>query len=260
MKYTIIIPSRYESSRLPGKPLQLIGDKPMVIQVALEAQKTNARVVVATDHIEIANICKQYNIEHCMTRDDHLAGTDRVSEAAQLIGLADDDIAINVQGDEPFMQWQIMQEVAQSLQNNPQLQMSTAAHNLLEIEKVTSPAVVKVVLNKFNQAMYFSRAPIPWHREGWGTAGTLLAAEHNPEAAAGNILKHLGIYGFRVGFLKKYSNLEQAKLEHLESLEQLRALHNGICIHVVTTQFIPLMGGIDNPADLEQARLKWQYK
>ncbi len=260
MKYTIIIPARFQSSRLPAKPLALIGGKPMVIQTALEAQKTQAKVVVATDNENIVAVCKDYGVEYCVTHNQHLAGTDRVAQAAQILGLSADDVVINVQGDEPFMPYQIMHQVAQALHEDNSRLMATAAHILHDIQKVTSPAVVKVVLNAKNEALYFSRAPIPWHREGWGTSGSLLEAEHNPQYATGNVLKHLGIYGFRVSFLQNYSNLPACKLENLESLEQLRALYNGIAIYVVQTSFIPLMGGIDNPQDLEQARIKWQDK
>jgi 3-deoxy-manno-octulosonate cytidylyltransferase (CMP-KDO synthetase) len=259
-KYTIIIPSRYNSSRLPGKSLEMIGDKPMVVQVALEAKRTHAKVVVATDDGRIADVCQQFQIEYCLAQKEHVAGTDRVAEAAQILGLADDEVVINVQGDEPFMPHTVMQEVADALFHDGSLKMATAAHNLSTIDKVISPAVVKVVLNARNTAMYFSRAPIPWHRDGWGTDGTLMKAENNPQVAAGNILKHLGIYGFRVGFLKQYSLLPKTNLEELESLEQLRALYNSIDIYVVKTNTIPAMGGVDNPSDLAIARGLWEQR
>ncbi|MFM2343548.1 MAG: 3-deoxy-D-manno-octulosonate cytidylyltransferase [Pseudomonadota bacterium] len=254
--YTIIIPSRLHSTRLAQKALIDIGGKPLVVQVALQAQKTNARIVIATDHEDIANVCKEYGLEYCMTSSEHQSGTDRLAECAEKLGLACDEIVVNVQGDEPFMSPQIINDVAQALVDNPDYRMSTAAHLIKHAYEITNPNVVKVVVNNNNKALYFSRAPIPWNRDAWQDT-TLNTAQNNPEAILGNIWRHIGVYGFRVGFLKKYPTLPPAMLEKIEMLEQLRALYNGFDIYVAPTDIVP-EAGIDTPDDFARATKKWQ--
>ncbi len=254
--YTIIIPSRLHSTRLAQKALLEIGGKPLVIQVVLQAQKTNARIVVATDHQDIANVCKSYNIEYCMTSSEHQSGTDRLAECVEKLGLNCDEIVVNVQGDEPFMSPQIIDDTAQALVKNPEYRMSTSAHLIKHAHEVINPNVVKVVFNAKNKALYFSRAPIPWNRDAWQDY-SLNTAQNNAQEALGNMWRHIGVYGFRVGFLKKYPTLPPAQIEKSEMLEQLRALYNGFDIYVCPTDIVP-EAGIDTPEDYARAVNKWQ--
>jgi len=255
MKYTIIIPSRLHSTRLEKKAIAEIGGKPLIIQVALAAKKTNARVVVATDHDVIADICAKHQIEFCMTNENHQSGTDRLAQAVQILGLSDDEVVVNVQGDEPFMSPEIIDSVAQVLLQNKELRMSTAAHPIQSAQEVINPNIVKVVCNTYGKALYFSRAPIPWQRDAW-QATNLDKAQSIPEKGIEDMWRHIGVYGFRVEFLKHYPSLPPTFLEKAEMLEQLRALYNGIDIHVVETNIVP-EPGIDTPEDLLRARNKW---
>jgi 3-deoxy-manno-octulosonate cytidylyltransferase (CMP-KDO synthetase) len=252
MNYTIIIPSRLNSTRLAKKALVDVGGKPLIIQVALQAKKTNARIVVATDHENIAQACKNYAIEYCMTSENHQSGTDRLAEATQILGLQDNEIVVNWQGDEPFMPPSIVENIAKSLFDEPNLSMSTAAHLIKNADEVINPNVVKVVFDANGKALYFSRSPIPWHRDAWQDT-TLHTAQNNASIALGKMWRHIGVYGFRAKFLKQYPLLPPSKIEQIEMLEQLRALHNGFAIKVIKTDIVP-EAGIDTFDDLLRAR------
>lgn len=239
--FKVVIPARFASSRLPGKPLLDIAGKPMVIQVALQASKSNAdEVVIATDHLPISQVVGQHGFISVMTREDHPSGTDRIAEVVQQLDWSDDIIVVNVQGDEPLIDPQLINEVANSLARDAQAVMATACHPIHEIEAFENPNIVKVVLNAKARAMYFSRAPIPYPRD----------AEYREHL---NVHRHIGIYAYRVGFLKQYASLPATPLEKIESLEQLRVLYHGYQIAVTVTENAPA-SGVDTQADLEYVR------
>lgn len=246
MSFTVLIPARLGSTRLPNKPLADIGGAPMVVRVAqrvmsLTTPPGKVRVVVAADSPEIINACHSHGIEAVLTRQDHPSGSDRLAEACSLLGLADDEIVVNVQGDEPLMDTDLVAEVAQLLSAQPQASMSTAAHAIDNWLDFLNPNVVKVVLNASGLALYFSRAPIPHGRDHVGVL---------PSPAP---LRHIGIYGYRVGFLRQFPTLAQAPFEMTESLEQLRALWHGHQIAVHICQHAP-GPGVDTLEDLERVR------
>lgn len=207
---------------------------------------TKIRAVVACDSDTILAACKAHGIEAVLTRSDHPSGSDRLAEACELLGLADDEIVVNVQGDEPLIDPQLIVDVAQLLQNSPSASMSTAAHVIDSVEEFRNPNVVKVVTDAHNLAMYFSRAPIGWWRDGSKTGLPELPTAPKP-------LRHIGIYAYRVGFLKQFPTLPQADIEVCEALEQLRALWHGhrIAVHVTSQAPGP---GVDTPEDLERVR------
>lgn len=246
MSFTVLIPARLASTRLPNKPLADIAGVPMVVRVAqrvLTLQTTGMapRVVVAADHGSIVAACLAHGIDAVLTRDDHPSGSDRLAQACELLGLADDEIVVNVQGDEPLIDPALVNAVATLLQSTPLAQMSTAAHVIDSVADFHNPNVVKVVLDAHHMGLYFSRAPIAYPRD---TPGQL------PQPAP---LRHIGIYGYRVGFLRKFPTLSQAPIELTESLEQLRALWHGYRIVVHVTQHAP-GAGVDTPQDLERVR------
>jgi len=246
MSFTVLIPARMASSRLPDKPLADIAGLPMVVRVAQRAALSQAqRVVVATDDQRIANACADHRIEALMTRVDHPSGSDRLAEACTLLGLAADAIVVNVQGDEPLIDPASINAVADLLQQRPDCAMSTLAHAIESVEDFANPNVVKVVLDKLNTALYFSRAPIAWWRDGFAQGVTQL-----PSPAP---LRHVGLYAYRVGFLLAFPQLSQAPLEMIESLEQLRAMWYGHRIAVHISEHAP-GPGIDTPQDLERVR------
>jgi 3-deoxy-manno-octulosonate cytidylyltransferase (CMP-KDO synthetase) len=244
MRFTVLIPARMASTRLPNKPLADIGGAPMVVRVAQRAQLSRAEnVVVATDSLEVMDQCARFNIQSLMTSATHASGSDRLAEACTLLGLAEDAVVVNVQGDEPLIDVALMDAVAQLLADRPDCAMSTAAHAIESVEEYLNPNIVKVVLDAQQTAMYFSRAPIPSARDD---AGQKLPTLPKP-------LRHVGIYGYRAGFLKAFPNLKPAPVEQLECLEQLRALWHGYKIAVHITQQSPGLG-VDTPADLLAAR------
>lgn len=246
MSFTVLIPARLGSTRLPNKPLADIGGAPMVVRVAqrvlsLTTPSGKARVVVAADSPEIISACQLHGIEAVLTRTDHPSGSDRLAEACALLGLTDDEIVVNVQGDEPLMDPTLVDEVAQLLNEQPQASMSTAAHAIDQWLDFVNPNVVKVVLDARGLALYFSRAPIPYGRD-------------QPDALPNpRPLRHIGIYGYRVGFLRQFPTLAQAPFEITESLEQLRALWHGHRIAVHICQHAP-GPGVDTQEDLERVR------
>ena len=245
MSFIAIIPARLASSRLPNKPLADIAGKPMVVRTAERALLSGAsQIMVATDHEDILAACKEHGIPACMTRSDHPSGTDRIAEVASLMGLADDAVVVNVQGDEPLIAPELISATAALI--SQQVPMATAAHPIHEAEEIFNPNVVKVVLDKLNRAIYFSRATIPWNRDAFAVAQNVVPAHY----AA---LRHIGLYAYRNDFLQSYPLLEQSPLEQIEALEQLRVLWNGhaIAVHVTATSPAP---GVDTLEDLIKVR------
>lgn len=250
--FTVLIPARLASSRLPNKPLADIGGVPMVVRVAQRAQRSGAsRCVVAGDHPRILAACEAHGIPALLTRTDHACGSDRLAEACALLNLSADAVVVNVQGDEPLIEPALIDAVATELMRRPDCVMSTAAHLIETMADFLNPNVVKVVLDREQTALYFSRAPIPWWRDGMAD-GTPRHALPSPAP-----LRHIGIYGYRVGFLRQFPALEPAPLERTESLEQLRVLWHGQRIAVHVTQAAPGVG-VDTPADLERVRALFQ--
>jgi len=240
-EFLVVIPARLGSTRLPRKPLVDIGGKPMVIRVAERAQQSNAQsVVVATDSPEIQAVCNEYRIECLLTREDHPTGTDRIAEVAQLLKLPAHSLVVNVQGDEPLIPPGLINQVAQTLADSTACAISTVAVPIIHAAEMTNPNVVKVVLNRLGEALYFSRAGIPFVRD--------LEAIQNITH-----LRHLGIYAYRADFLEAYTRLEAAPPEQAEALEQLRALWNAYRIAVHTASEAP-PAGVDTAEDLERVR------
>jgi 3-deoxy-manno-octulosonate cytidylyltransferase (CMP-KDO synthetase) len=252
VSFTILIPARLASTRLPNKPLADIAGVPMVVRVAQRMQAR--RVVVAGDSPEIISACQAHGVEAVLTRTDHASGSDRLAEACDILGLADDAIVVNVQGDEPLMDAALPHAVAQLLADAPDASMSTAAHAIDLLADYNNPNVVKVVLDARGMALYFSRAPIPFARDAAGQAWWQDSAAHvNPAMRAAAPLRHIGIYGYRVAFLRQFPQLEPAPLELAEALEQLRAMWHGYRIAVHVTPHAP-GPGVDTPADLARVR------
>ena len=245
--FTVVIPARLASSRLPNKPLADIAGLPMVVRVAQRAMQSQAtQVVVAADDERIVQVCKAHGVQVLLTRQDHVSGSDRLAEACQLLGLPDEALVVNVQGDEPLMRPDLINEVARVLTERPDASMSTAAHAIGSLEEFGNPNVVKVVMDARQMALYFSRAPIPWWRDGQSVAG--FKSLPNPAP-----LRHIGIYAYRAGFLALFPQLTPAPIESMESLEQLRALWHGhrIAVHVTSEAPGP---GVDTPEDLARVR------
>ncbi len=245
MKFTVIIPARLASTRLPNKPLADLGGKPMVVRVAERAAESGAsRIIVATDHADIAAACAAHGVEVCMTRADHPSGTDRIAEVARALNLAPDEVVVNLQGDEPLIDPTLLAACASRISRD--VPMATCAHPIAEAADVFNPNVVKVVLDKAGRALYFSRAAIPWHRDGFAQSQAALPAGYAP-------LRHIGLYAYSNAFLQLYPGLEPAPLEAVEALEQLRVLWHGYPIAVHITDAAPA-AGVDTPDDLERVR------
>lgn len=246
MGYCVLIPARLASTRLPDKPLADIAGKPMIVRVAERARQSAAsRVVVATDSTAVQEACARHGVEAVMTRADHPSGSDRLAQACELLGLSGDDRVVNVQGDEPLIEPALIDAVAGLLQTHAGASMSTAAHPITDVADLRNPNVVKVVTDAAGLALYFSRAPIPWWRDG--AAGGVAAL---PDPAP---LRHVGIYGYRASFLREFPRLPQAPMETIEALEQLRALWHGHRIAVHVTREAP-GAGVDTPEDLARVR------
>lgn len=252
--FHVLIPARLASSRLPNKPLADIAGVPMVVRVAQRAALSQAAsCTVATDHPTILEACNSAGVPAVLTSANHISGSDRLAEACEQLRLPDDAIVVNVQGDEPLMDPELIVEVAQALQKRPDCVMSTAAHPVSEASDFLNPNVVKVVTDKNGTALYFSRAPIPWWRDGMAA----MSATQPPELPALGPCapqRHIGIYAYRVGFLKQFPKLQPAPQELSESLEQLRVLWHGerIAVHLATCAPGP---GVDTPQDLERVRV-----
>ena len=246
MTFTVLVPARLASTRLPNKPLADIAGLPMIVRVAQRAAQSSARaVVVAADHANIVAACSAHGIRAVLTRSDHATGSDRLAEACTLLGLDGDDAVINVQGDEPLIDPALIDACAALLEARSDCVMSTAAHVIASPAEFDNPNVVKVVCDAAGRALYFSRAPIPWWRDGRMSGTTQL-----PSPAP---LRHIGLYGYRAGFLRRFPMLEAAPLERIESLEQLRVLWHGerIAVHVAAHAPGP---GVDTPEDLARVR------
>ena len=244
--FTVIVPARLASTRLPFKPLADIHGLPMVVRVAQRAALSNAfQVVVAADSIEVVQACQAHGVRAMLTQVDHPSGSDRLAEASALLGLSPNDVVVNVQGDEPLINPELINQVAELLVQRPTASMSTAAHEIHELAEFTNPNVVKVVIDQAQLALYFSRAPIPWWRDGFAKGIQSL-----PQPAP---LRHIGIYAYRVGFLQSFPTLQAAPIETGEALEQLRALWHGHKIAVHITPDVP-GPGVDTPEDLERVR------
>jgi 3-deoxy-manno-octulosonate cytidylyltransferase (CMP-KDO synthetase) len=245
--FVVIVPARLASTRLPRKPLADIGGLPMVVRVARAAALSGAQqVVVAADSREIVDACAAHAVPALLTRPEHATGTDRLAEAVDQLGLGDDAIVVNVQGDEPLMPPAVVRRVAVALADRPDCAIATACHALHEAAEFFSPDVVKVVTDAGGRALYFSRAPIPWSRDAFAAGRDRLP----PGLPA---RRHIGLYAYRAGFLRRFPHLPPAAIERHESLEQLRALAHGIGIAVIELPEA-LPPGVDTPADLERVR------
>ncbi len=244
--FTVLVPARYASTRLPGKPLADLGGKPMVVRVAERAVRSGAaQVVVACDDARIADACAAHGVRAVATRADHASGSDRLAEACAALGLADDAIVVNVQGDEPLVDPALVARCAALLAERADCAVATAAHPISDAADFADRNVVKVVVDALGRALYFSRAPIPCWRDA--PAGAIVAA---PGAAP---LRHVGLYAYRAGFLRRFPTLAPAPIEAAEALEQLRVLWHGgrIAVHMTAAA---VAGGVDTPADLARVR------
>lgn len=247
-QFTVIIPARYESSRLPGKVLADISGKPMIQWVAEKANASGAkRVIIATDNDKVAKAVAAFGGEVCITRADHQSGTERLAEVVDLCGLADDEIVVNVQGDEPFIPSGNIAQVAENLASQTLAHMATLAVKIEYAEEAFNPNAVKVLCDKDGYALYFSRATIPYDRERF--------LMNDTKNEIGDFyLRHVGIYAYRAGFIKQYVSWPASDLEQIEALEQLRVLWQGEKIHVdVAASRLPVEG-VDTQQDLEKAR------
>ncbi|MEW6314578.1 MAG: 3-deoxy-manno-octulosonate cytidylyltransferase [Pseudomonadota bacterium] len=251
LDFVAVIPARHASTRLPGKPLLDIAGKPMVVRVAEQAQQSGAQEIwIATDHADIVKAAQQYGCNACMTRADHASGTDRLAEVVVQRDWPDDTVVVNVQGDEPLIAPQLIRDVAHQLYHHPDAAIATACHPIHDARQLFNPNVVKVVTDLNGYALYFSRAPIPYARDAFATDRTAL-----PEGLP--VLRHVGIYAYRAGFLRDYAGLAPATIEPFEALEQLRALWHGYKISVAITDHAPA-AGVDTAEDLEQVRKLFQ--
>ena len=245
MSFTVLIPARLASTRLPNKPLADLGGKPMIVRVAERAALSRAaQVIVATDHADIYAACMQHGIAVRMTRADHPSGSDRIAEVAAALGLSDEAVVVNVQGDEPLIDPELVNATAALIDS--ETPMATAAHPIEQMDDMRNPNVVKVVLDHAGRAMYFSRAAIPWHRDSFSNAAA-------GDAAQGLPLRHIGLYAYTNRFLQRYPTLPPSPLEGIEAREQLRVLWHRIPIAVHITHGAPAPG-IDTQEDLERAR------
>jgi 3-deoxy-manno-octulosonate cytidylyltransferase (CMP-KDO synthetase) len=261
MSFKVIIPARYQSTRLPGKPLLDIAGKPMIQRVYESACKSSAsEVIVATDDNRIVEACSNFGAKICLTASTHQSGTDRLQEVVEQLSLQEDEIIVNVQGDEPLIAPELINQVANNLAITPWASMASLCELMNDIESVLNPNNVKVVFNKLGEALYFSRAPIPWHRD----ASTITEFKNNKvvykftnEFKAANYYRHIGIYAYRTQFLNSFVTWTPAQLEVLESLEQLRALANGNKIHMALACQV-VAPGIDTQEDLDKVRQLFQ--
>jgi 3-deoxy-manno-octulosonate cytidylyltransferase (CMP-KDO synthetase) len=243
--FTVIVPARMASTRLPDKPLADIGGVPMVVRVARQAARSGAlRVVVATDDRRVLQACAAHGVEAVMTRHDHASGSDRLAEACTLLGLDGGNVVVNVQGDEPLIDPALIRQCATLLETDTDAVVATAAHAIEDVADFANPNVVKVVLDARFRALYFSRAPLPWWRDA--------SAPGRPALPAG-ALRHIGLYAYRARYLRQFPTLAMAPLEQLESLEQLRVLWHGdrIVVHIAAHAPPP---GVDTPEDLARVR------
>jgi 3-deoxy-manno-octulosonate cytidylyltransferase (CMP-KDO synthetase) len=249
--FIAVIPARLASTRLPGKPLADIGGKPMVVRVAERARASGAvQVLIACDDASVLEAARAHGFDGLLTRADHPSGTDRLAEVAEHYGWTDDTLVVNVQGDEPLIAPQLVCDVASHLDAHRDCAIATAAHPIHAVDEVFNPNVVKVVLDARSRALYFSRAPIPWSRDAWAPHWPSLETMPGP---AFPVFRHIGLYAYRAGFLRRYPGLAQAPIEQAEQLEQLRAMWHGERIAVLITDEAPAPG-VDTPADLARVQ------
>lgn len=251
MSFTVIIPARFASTRLPGKPLQPIAGMPMIQHVYQRSCASGAeRVVIATDDQRVAEACRVFTNDVLMTSPNHESGTDRLQEAAQQLGLSDEQIVVNVQGDEPLIPAQVIDQVAGNLAAAKDCAIATLSEVITEPADIFNPNVVKVVVSEQGRALYFSRAPIPWQRD-WAEQHFSVSSSSMPKGI--NYYRHLGIYAYRVSFLNQFVRWPVSPLEQSEKLEQLRALYHSQAIHVATS-CVSLPPGVDTEQDLARVR------
>ncbi len=247
MAFHVVVPARYASTRFPGKALADLGGKPMVVRVCERASRSGALAVhVATDDARIAEAVRAHGYPALMTRAEHASGTERLAEASEQLGLAGEAIVVNVQGDEPLIEPELIAETAAALERADDAVIATACRALRDPREIFDPNVVKVVLDAMSRALYFSRAPIPWARDAYASP------ERVPPAAL-PCYRHIGIYAYRAAFLGRYAQLAPSPLEQYEALEQLRVLWHGLHIAVAVTER-DAPSGVDTPQDLEQVR------
>ena len=260
--FHVVIPARYASTRLPGKPLLPIAGKPMVVRVAERVAQSGAQQIwIATDHHAIADAAHEHGFKACLTKETHTSGTERIAEVAEQQGWADDTIVVNVQGDEPLIPSALIRAVADHLHRHPECAIATACHAIHDEASMRNPNIVKTVLDKQGNALYFSRAPIPWPRDAFNSPAGRDDSPSSLRGEAGRgelphdlpVLRHIGIYAYRAGFLRTYGQLAPAAIEHFEALEQLRVLYHGYKIGVYIAEQAP-PGGVDTEQDLHAAR------
>jgi len=246
MNFRIIIPARYESTRLPGKPLREVAGKPMIQHVFESAMSSEAgQVIIATDDARIQQAAEAFDATVCMTSSEHRSGTERLAEVIETMQIDDDDIIVNVQGDEPLMPTVCINQAAVALASAPQASVATLCTPITSHHELFDPHIVKVVRDRNNMALYFSRAPIPWHRDDFSFEPENLPSDNTP------YFRHIGLYAYRAGYVREYVNLAVSELERAESLEQLRVLHHGE--RVVCIEAFEVPGpGVDTEADLEK--------
>ncbi|MBU2985722.1 3-deoxy-manno-octulosonate cytidylyltransferase [Saccharophagus degradans] len=251
MNFIVVIPARFASSRLPGKPLADIAGKPMIQWVYERAKLSDAsKVIVATDNQQVFDTVKEFGGEVLMTSPKHESGTDRLQEVAQQLGLVEDEIIVNVQGDEPLIPPAVINQVAANIQNNSWASAATLSEPLVESEMVFDPNAVKVVSDVNGVALYFSRAPIPWYRDEYQQPVSQVSSRTD-----GLVQRHIGIYAYKVSLLNQFVQWPMSTLEAVEKLEQLRILSNGKKIHIAPScELVP--GGVDTQADLDRVRTK----
>jgi len=244
--FHVVIPARHASTRLPGKPLLAIAGKPMVVRVAEQAAQSGAQQIwIATDHDAILNAVQEHGFNACLTKATHASGTDRIAEVVEQRAWPDDTIVVNVQGDEPLIPPALIRSVARHLHDHPECAIATACHAIHDEAAMRNPNIVKAVLDKHGNALYFSRAPIPWPRDAF--------AQQSKLPADLPVLRHIGIYAYRASFLRAFGQLAPAQIEQFEALEQLRVLFHGYKIGVFIADKAP-PGGVDTEHDLHIAR------
>jgi 3-deoxy-manno-octulosonate cytidylyltransferase (CMP-KDO synthetase) len=252
LDFVVVIPARYGSSRLPGKPLADLGGKPMIVRVAQQAAKSGAaELIIATDHPAIQRAAAAAGYDVAMTSKHHASGTDRLAEVAAKRGYAGRRIIVNVQGDEPLISPALIRRVAANLAEHDEAAIATACHRIEQASELANPNVVKVVLDAKGYALYFSRAPIPYARDAYAKGMHVIPADLP-------VYRHLGIYAYRAAFLRDFKRLKAPAIERFEALEQLRALHAGYRISVAVTRRAP-QPGIDTPEDLARVRVLWAH-
>lgn len=272
-RFHVVIPARHASTRLPGKPLLQIAGKPMVVRVAEQAAQSGAQQIwIATDHHAIANVVHEHGFKACLTKATHTSGTDRIAEVVEQQGWPDDTIVVNVQGDEPLIPPALIRAIAEHLDQHPECAIATACHAIHDEAAMRNPNIVKTVLDKQGNALYFSRAPIPWPRDAFKVLPSSAGRDDSPSSPQGRgraerggigrgaelppglpVLRHIGIYAYRASFLRAYNQLAPCALEQFEALEQLRALFHGYKIGVYIAEQAP-PGGVDTEQDLHVAR------